>query len=153
MVCPLAYYACVKCHALFSYPIDANPICGECEYDGFNAALLVQAMDEEVQTDDLPARHALPVEPAWKPVTLTARGSDFISASPLSTASAQSYGSTRTGEGWGEADFYCPDGDACVQTTWKHAPGSTICDDVDWWPGSSADRDAAPPGYSLADRR
>ena len=58
MVCPLAYYACVKCHALFSYPIDANPICGECEYDGFNAALLVQAMDEEVQTDDLPARHA-----------------------------------------------------------------------------------------------
>jgi hypothetical protein len=102
MVCPLAYYACVKCHALFSYPVDANPICGECEYDGFNAALLVQAMDEEVQTDDLPARHALPVEPAWKPVTLTARGSDFISASPLSTASAQSYGSTRTGEGWGE---------------------------------------------------
>jgi hypothetical protein len=98
MVSPLAYYACVKCHALFSYPIDTSPICGECEYDGFNAALLIQAMDEEVQTDDLPARHALAVEPAWQPITLTARGSDFIPASPLSTKSERSYGSTRTGE-------------------------------------------------------
>jgi hypothetical protein len=147
MICPLAYYSCFNCRALFTYPVDANPICGECEYDGFNAALLVQAMDEEVQTDDLPARHALAVEPAWQPITLTARGSDFISASPLSAASTQSDGSTRNGE-----DFNCPAGDACVQTTWKHAPGRTICDDVDWWPGSTADRAAAPPGYSLADR-
>jgi hypothetical protein len=73
MACPLAYYNCFKFHALFSYPIDESPICGECEYDGCNAALLIQAMDEEVQTDDLLARHALPVEPAWQPVTLIAR--------------------------------------------------------------------------------
>ena len=55
MVEPLAYYNCFNCHALFSYPVDESPICGKCEYDGCNAALLVQAMDAEVQTDDLPS--------------------------------------------------------------------------------------------------
>jgi hypothetical protein len=50
-----SYYACFNCRALFAYPVDESPICGECEYDGFNAALLVQAMDAEMQTDDLPA--------------------------------------------------------------------------------------------------
>jgi hypothetical protein len=56
--------------------------------------------------------------------------------------------SSRTGEG-----FNCPAGDACNQTIWKHTPERDICEDVDWWPGSSADRAAAPPGYSLADSR
>ena len=55
MICPLAYYSCFNRRALFTYPVDESPICGECEYDGFNAALLVQAMDAEMQTDDLPA--------------------------------------------------------------------------------------------------
>jgi hypothetical protein len=45
-------------------------------------------------------RHALPVEPAWKPITPTACGYNFVAASPLSTESAQSGKSLRTGEGF-----------------------------------------------------
>jgi hypothetical protein len=148
MLCPLAYYACFHCRELFAYPSDESPICGRCGYDGCNAALLVQAMDAEVQTDDLLVRHALPIEPAWKPITLTTCGSNFVAASPLPTESAQSGKSSRTGEG-----FSCPAGDACIQTIWEHTPECNICTDVYWWPGSSADRAVAPPGYSLAGRK
>jgi hypothetical protein len=53
MRCPLAYYACFYCRELFAYPCDESPIRGMCGYDGCNAALLIQAMDAEMQTDDL----------------------------------------------------------------------------------------------------
>ena len=85
-------------------------------------------------------------------------GSNFVSASPLTTVRERSLGalqhrSSRTGQGSTpvNAEFFCPDREACVQTDWKHSPDIPICNDVDWWPGSEAEREAAPPGYSLAD--
>jgi hypothetical protein len=45
-------------------------------------------MDAEVQTDDLPLRHGA-TDAVWKPITIAACGSNFVSTSALTAESAK----------------------------------------------------------------
>ena len=58
-------------------------------------------------------------------ITLTACGSNFVSASAPTTESAQFGVRSHTA-------------DACDQTIWTHAPESGVCTGAYWWPGSSS---------------